>query len=196
MDISEPSIHAGGGTAAAVSASLAAATAALVATLSASRKANRDRLADIQRDVEHLAGLQQTLLLAAREDEAVLEDLMSKYRGKAASDDELNAALRRAANSTIGIAISATTICEIAERLAHSASRFTVSDVGAAAALARGATIGALLTAETNIWMLARSGDHDIATIRERREGVEELDRRSQEATQNALRITRERLRA
>jgi formiminotetrahydrofolate cyclodeaminase len=104
------------------------------------------------------------------------------------------AVLGRAADSSIAIARAATEVVEIAARQAPFASRFTVSDVGAAAAIARGAAQAALLTARTNIGMIARNPAATGEQVESLAVACRELDERSAAAAGEALRLTNERM--
>jgi len=192
--IADPGQHVGGGTAAAIAAALAAATAALVAHLSIGRKTNRDRAADIRADLDRLSALQEELLLAAHDDEAALDTLLNLYRDRQTPEAAMIAALEKAGQTSITIARAATEVCEIAAQQAPIASRFTISDLGAAAGIARGAVTAALLTAETNVALLRGHGPAGQRTAEPLQDAIAKLQARAEHAAQAALEITRERI--
>ena len=65
----------------------------------------------------------------------------------------------RAAEEPIRLATEIALLLEIVRGDVSRASRFTVSDLGAAAALARGAAIASLLTARVNVALLREEAD-------------------------------------
>ena len=189
--ISSPDVHAGGGSAAAASASLAAATAELVVILTAKRQSTAEIVTAIEQDSRRLKELRGELLEAGDADEAALDRLMHAYRAKGASQGDQ---LVEAAETSLAIAGLALEVIEIAAREVPLASRFTASDLGAAAALAQGAATAALLTAGINIQLLVREGpgfDESRDRLGKRAAAIEEA---ATEAAQIALSTTRERI--
>ena len=179
--IADPNVHVGGGTAAAASAALAAATAELVVTLSSRRKSNRADRPEIDADRVRLGELAQAAKTIGAEDERALADLMASYSSNNRPSLDRATLLLNAAKSTLGISTIAVEIMEIAERQAGFATRFTVSDLGAASALAYGATVSGLLTARININLLEKeevSGDHRMR-LADLRDSVDSTESRA-----------------
>ncbi len=194
--IEDTSQHVGGGTAAALSAAMCAAAAALVTELSRRRRSNRDLALSIGADLDHLQQLKHALLDAAEADERALNDLMELYQRKSTPSTDLRAALLQATESSLAIARMSTEICEVAARQSEIATRFTVSDLGAAASISRGAVIASLLTAETNIRLLDGIDDEQSSQLDHHRSRIEDLEQRSGNAAGQAIEIARDRIRA
>ena len=135
--IADPDVFCGGGSVAALACAGAAASALLVFRLSHRRKSNATRRDDI-------ASLQK--LLAAQRSAKATGDWTTYY-----------SALERAALAPIHIAEQVGKLLSIITPHLPIATRFTVSDLGAAATIAEGAARGALLTAEVNIVLLAEN---------------------------------------
>lgn len=171
--IADPEVFCGGGSVAAVTAAGAAATALLVMRLNAKRRSNasvRDvielAIADTERAVDAFGA-------AADEDIAILDDLLTAQQATRSGHGHADylAALARAAESPLRIAERVVELLDaIAGQLSIS-TRFTVSDLGAAAVLAEGACRAAFLTAEVNIALLAEAdgADPEIARALETR---------------------------
>lgn len=192
--IADPGQHVGGGTAAAVAAALAGASAALVANLSAGRKSNREHADQIRADIDRLDELQSELLVAARDDEAALSTLLDLYKVRDTPESEMIAALERAAQTSITIARAAAEVCDIAWRQAPIASRFTISDLGAAAVIAQGAAVAAVLTAETNAVLLRKYESVDPGALKSLVDTINTLEKRATDAAQSTLELTRKRI--
>lgn len=189
--IASPAIHAGGGSAAAAAASLAAATAELVVTLTLKRAPSGDVAQTADHDARRLKELRTALLDAGDADESALDRLMQTYRTKGASR---SAEFVDAAGTSLAVAGLAQEVIEIAAREVPFASRFTASDLGAAASLAHGAATAALLTARINIQLLVREGQSLDATRDELGERAAVIDRAAQRAVDDALSATQERI--
>jgi formiminotetrahydrofolate cyclodeaminase len=190
-----PDSHSGGAAAAAAAASLAAATAALVTSLSGRRRRNAEHWQAIQNDARRLQTLQHQLLDAGGEDERALAQLMKLYSARSVGDRaELQAALQAAAESSIEIARLAGEVCSIADGQIPHASRFTVSDLGASAALARGAVTAALLTAEVNVALLRDLAVEDHAITEQLSKSIADIDATAAPATRRAITGARQRI--
>lgn len=165
--VTDPSFFCGGGSVAALTASNAAALTLLVMGLSAGRKANRKRKADIERQIGDVESLQQRLYAAADSDLDVLDELLRTQRHTKKTGDRsgYQAALFAAAQSPYRICQLCFELLEIIEAQLTSASRFTVSDLGAAAALAMGAIQGAILTTDVNVALLRDETNADADQI-------------------------------
>lgn len=191
-EVAVPSVHLGGGAAAAASASLAAASAELVVSLSIRKKTPPDIRQSLARNRDRLQELRDELLKAADEDEAALDDLMDAY-ARRASETERLPLLERAAHTVLEITRKSAEVVEISAANVEHASRFTVSDLGAAAALAHGAVVAAALTVDVNLRLLAE-GDADQATVDRLRAELETLEDKSKTTVDRAVARTKERL--
>jgi formiminotetrahydrofolate cyclodeaminase len=152
--IADPDRFSGGGAVAALTSASAAATALLV-----SRLADRRRGATSEQSPSsspQLGELVERFFESADRDLQVLADLLAAQRTMRA--DGLRApyvaALRAAAEEPLRLASDIALLLEIIRHDLPRANRFTVSDLGAAAALARGAAHAALLTATVNVALL------------------------------------------
>jgi formiminotetrahydrofolate cyclodeaminase len=104
----------------------------------------RDEIAEL---LEHVAAARRTFEGAADQDMAAFEELVAVQRSvkqlpepdSAEATLQLNAAYVRAASVPLSLAKQALELMRNAEAGLEFASRFTVSDIGAAAALAHGA---------------------------------------------------------
>jgi formiminotetrahydrofolate cyclodeaminase len=157
--VADPAQNAGGGVVVGMTLAGAAASAELVLRLAVKRKSLADRRDEIARLLEQVAEARRTFEGAADEDKAAFEELVSVQRrvtqmpeGDADEAQKLlNTAYVRAASSPLALARAALELMRNAEAGLQFASRFTVSDIGAAAALAHGALEAALLTVSANL---------------------------------------------
>jgi formiminotetrahydrofolate cyclodeaminase len=154
--IADPEVFCGGGSVAALAAAGAGATALLVMRLSLRRRRNADRAGDIQRDIEHTEQIIERCYAAADEDIARLDELLAAQRAAKSSGDQTRylAALEAAAESPIAMSEEISELLDVVGAQLSIATRFTASDLGAAASIAEGAVRGALLTADVNIELL------------------------------------------
>lgn len=183
--------HVGGGSAAAASGSLAAATAQLVVALSIRRSTPAELADRLKATSDRLAGIRTELMDAGDADEQVLDALMAAYRARG-EDQEIQ--LEAAAQSTLRIAALALEVVEIAAGMVEFASRFTASDLGAAASIAHGAVDAACMTARINIIMMEDLEDGNARTISELRSELERIEKTSSEMVEIARTRTRQRL--
>jgi formiminotetrahydrofolate cyclodeaminase len=120
---------------------------------------------------------------------------MKLYSARSVGDRaELQAALQAAAESSIEIARLAGEVCSIADGQIPHASRFTVSDLGASAALARGAVTAALLTAEVNVALLRDLAVEDHAITEQLSKSIADIDATAAPATRRAITGARQRI--
>jgi formiminotetrahydrofolate cyclodeaminase len=139
-------------------------------------------------DTRRLQTLQHQLLDAGGEDERALSQLMKLYSARSVGDRaELQAALQAAAESSIEIARLAGEVCSIADSQIPHASRFTVSDLGASSALARGAVTAALLTAEVNVALLRDLATEDDSITERLRKSIADIDASVATTAQHAV---------
>ena len=189
--ISARNIYVGGGSAAAAAAAIAAASAELVVTLSIRKSTPPEIKTFLREKKDRLVAVQARLLEAADDDEAALANLMSFYRTREGDEVETLAA---AALPAIEIAeLSSETVAIAADCVEH-ASRFTVSDLGTAAAIGHGATTAALLTAQINISLIRDLdvGPSDLSSDLEA--NVAAIEERTQIDADRALAWTRQQL--
>jgi glutamate formiminotransferase/formiminotetrahydrofolate cyclodeaminase len=166
--IANPEVFCGGGSVAAVTAAGAAATALLVMRLNVRRRSNAAMRDQIEQAIVETEAAIARFHAAADTDIAILGELLDAQRAARSSGDRLPyiAALTKAAESPLAMCDEISALLEtIATQLTIS-TRFTVSDLGAAAVLAEGACRGALLTAEVNIALLADADDADREVVR------------------------------
>ncbi|CAN5482421.1 hypothetical protein BH23CHL2_BH23CHL2_19380 [soil metagenome] len=189
--IASPNLHVGGGTAAAAAASLAAAAAELVVALTARRASAAEHEATVRMDLDRLRSLREELTAAGDQDEAALDRLMDSYKKKLSSRSEL---LVGAARTTLDIAKKSTEVIQIAARQVPLASRFTASDLGASASIARGAATAGLLTAQINIQLLEKDSNAVHQIVEELRASAAEIDRIGREEYDLALNATYRRI--
>lgn len=172
--IADPEVFSGGGSVAAIAGAGAAATALLVMRLNVRRKANAARRDAIQAAVERTESIARELYAAADADIATLDRLLEAQRELKAGGAEQHyvAALEAAARSPLVVGELLHELLAIVDEQLAIATRFTVSDLGAAAVLAGGACRAALLTAEVNIALLRERPSADgerIDAIEQRR---------------------------
>jgi formiminotetrahydrofolate cyclodeaminase len=179
--VADPAIFCGGGSVAALAGAGAGATALLVMRLNARRRSNAARLPEIEAAVAETERFIAACYAAADEDIRLLQELLDAQRALkvGGTSEAYLRALAQAAESPIVIAEHAASLLPIIATQVEVATRFTVSDLGAAAVLLEGACRAALLTAEVNIALLAEQPD--VAT-----ELVDALDRRRVAAEQAA----------
>lgn len=183
--ITDTDDYSGGGTVAALTAASAAAVATLVLRLSARRKSNAHASDEIRRATDRVTELADAFYAAADDDSRVFRTLMETRREARRSGDwdDYHQALQDAALSPVHLSEHIVELLAIIDEQVQYASRFTVSDLGAAATLAHGALQGALLTAEVNISLL-RSAETGS------RIDPEELDQQRRNLEEDARRLT------
>jgi methenyltetrahydrofolate cyclohydrolase len=155
--IADPGHHSGGGTVAAITASLAGALSVMIGRLSANRRSNRASREEIDGVINGITGLITRLQESADADSEVLVELMTAYRERSSNESKYIETLHRAAQSTLQLGDEIHQLLLLIERLLPFATRFTVSDLGAAATISRGALTAALLTADVNVRLIQDS---------------------------------------
>jgi len=171
--IADPDRFSGGGSVAATTAAGAAATALLVMRLNARRRTNASIRDQIEASIAATEAWIDAFHNAAQADITILNELLDAQREARDSGDRTRylAALQHAAESPLEMAEMISELLGIVASQLPISTRFTVSDLGAAAALAEGACRAALLTAEVNIALLreANDADQEIAAALEQR---------------------------
>lgn len=167
--IADPDIFCGGGSVAAITAAGAATTALLVMQLNVRRRSNAGKREEILDAIAETQAAIDAFHDAADLDIAILNELLAAHRASRSGGDQAGylAALTRAAESPLSIADGIAALLETIESQLSISTRFTVSDLGAAAALAEGACRAALLTAEVNIALLGEADGADASTVRQ-----------------------------
>jgi formiminotetrahydrofolate cyclodeaminase len=162
--IADPDIFCGGGSVAALAGAGAAATALLVMRLNAKRRSNAAIRGEIEELIIRTDALIEKFYRAADADIQQLQVLLDAQRAlKHGGDrDSYAHALVRAAESPIEVAELVQELLETIKTQLDISTRFTVSDLGAAAVLADGCCRAALLTAEVNIALLAETEGVDV----------------------------------
>lgn len=180
--VGDPDIFVGGGSVAALTGAAAGATALLVMRLNARRKSLKHLQSAIQDAVYEVERIVDTCQSAADEDINLLAELLDAHRHARKSGDQTGyvTALTAAAESPIRISAAVAELLAIIEAQIEISTRFTVSDLGAAATLAAGSCQAALLTAEVNIALLLEHPATD-------RPAVEALDTRREELRSRAI---------
>ncbi len=157
--VADPAHNSGGGVAAGLALAAAAASAELVLKLAARRKslaADRPRIEPL---LDVVAAHRSSFEDAADRDVAAFSQLVEAQRAakelKEAQPEAAHLALQRAyvhaASVPLAFAEEGLAFMYEVEAGLEFASRFTISDLGAAAALARGAIDAALLTVDANL---------------------------------------------
>ncbi len=175
--IADPDVFCGGGSVAALAAAGAAATALLVMRLNVKRRSNIGSRDDIQQAIADTEAAIEAFHAAADDDIAILGELLNAQRAarSGGSSDDYLVALTSAAESPLRMAERIALLLDTIATQLPISTRFTVSDLGAAAVLAEGACRAALLTAEVNIAMLGEADGIDaglVQTLEDRRAGV------------------------
>jgi methenyltetrahydrofolate cyclohydrolase len=194
--ISDPEVFCGGGSVAALSGAGAGATALLVMRLNARRKANAQHLERIYSAIQVTEDLIEACYRAADDDIRVLDELLAAQRALKASGnrDSFRQTLARAAESPMTVADRIAALLPLISDQLDLTPRFTVSDLGAAAVLAAGASRAALLTAEVNIALLSDDPEVDAGVVARLSSRCVELRQRVTASADEIERQTRERL--
>jgi methenyltetrahydrofolate cyclohydrolase len=169
--VADPSRESGGGVVVGITLAGAAASAELVLRLAVKRKSLTHRRNEIAELLDRVAAARRSFEDAADQDIAAFEHLVATQRAikqlpeteQTASREQLSNAYVQAADVPLGLARQALEFMRDVERGLEFATRFIASDIGAAAALARGAIDAALLTVDAN---LAYVDDGTAATRR------------------------------
>ncbi len=168
--VADPSHNSGGGVAAGLTLAAAAASAELVLKLASRRKslaAERPRIDPLLSSIAaHRASFEE----AADRDVAAFSRLVEAQRdAKGLKEPQPEAAAKslqhayvHAASVPLGFAEEGLAFMRAVEVSLEFASRFTISDLGAAAALARGAIDAALLTVRANLAYVEDGGGAEL----------------------------------
>lgn len=157
--VADPARNSGGGVVVGLTLAGAAASAELVLRLAAKRKSLAARRGEIAALLGEVEAARRSFEDAADQDVAAFNQLVEVQRevkqlpeiDRDGARDRLTTAYVRASDVPMNLARQALEFMRDAERGLEFASRFTISDIGAAAALARGAIEAALLTVEANL---------------------------------------------
>jgi formiminotetrahydrofolate cyclodeaminase len=187
--VADPDQHAGGGVIVGMTLAGAAASAELVLRLAMKRKSLAPRRDEIAALLDRVTDARRTFEGSADEDRTAFEELVAVQRSvkqlpdptSAEAKQRLNDAYVRAASVPLSLARQALDLMRNAEAGLQFASRFTVSDIGAAAALAHGALEAALLTVQANLAYV------DAATAGETREEMAGLRNEATLVTERVL---------
>lgn len=199
--IADPAHLSGGGAVAAVTLAGAAAVVELVLRLARERPSQASRRAEIEQLLAELHELGQRALGGAEQDLAAFKRLMAAQQDvkdaadedKAVARDVLQQTWLDAASAPAALAADGLALLEIVARALPFGTRFTVSDLGAGAALASGTIGAALLTAEANLSYVAgergaalRQRCHQIRSTARKLEN--DIEERTRERIENARR--------
>jgi formiminotetrahydrofolate cyclodeaminase len=167
--IADPGVFSGGGSVAALAAASAGSLALLVMRLNAKRKVYQEQRPELEAAIDRMSRVVERFYQAADEDIEMLDQLLGAQRHQKATGDSADyiSALTAAARSPIQLAELTVELVELIDSQMPLASRFTISDLGAAAVLAEGACRAALLTAEVNIALLRDIEGSDPAVLQE-----------------------------
>ncbi len=157
--VADPSHNSGGGVIAGLTLAGAAASAELVLRLAVRRKSLADQREQIEKLLNGVVNHRVSFENAADRDIAAFTELVNTQRemkllrkeAPAEADTRLQSAYVHAAEVPLALSREAIEFMEEVQSSLDFASRFTVSDLGAAAALARGAIDAALLTVDANL---------------------------------------------
>ncbi len=147
----------GGGAAAAVSGAMAAALAGMVSRLTVGKKKYAEVEGRMREVIEAADDLKVRLALAAEEDSAAFEAVLSAMRlpresevEQEARQGEIRRATIQAARIPLQVAIAAAQAAELAAEVAETGNLNAISDAASAVALARAALQGAALNVRIN----------------------------------------------
>ena len=194
--VADPALFSGGGSVAALAAAGAGALTLLVGRLAARRKSNAHAVDTLRTALAVTETLIERFYSAADLDLVVLDRLLDAQRAlkHGGKRGEYADALREAARSPLQLADDCVTLLGQIELLTPFATRFTVSDLSAAAALSEGACRAALHTADVNIALLHDESSADeeevgrlAAAARRAREAAAERSGRIQHAASRTI---------
>lgn len=196
-ELADPNHFSGGGAVAAVTLVETLATTRLVVSLALRRRSLAPRRAEIQAILDALEQLETELSGAADRDLAALAALLDAQRSARSADPTVKPeaqqlvedALRRAAAEPATLADHALALLRLIRRAVPFATRFTVSDLGAAAAMAGGAVTASLLMSEVNLALLG-----DAPGLSELRDRVARLRQQAPAIAGEIVDLTRARL--
>jgi formiminotetrahydrofolate cyclodeaminase len=196
--VADTQVFCGGGSVAAVTAAGAASTALLVMRLNRSRKANAAHVNDIDRAIERTEAIVSEFHALADADIAALAVLLDAQRALRNDGDGARAryldALLAAARSPVTIGEVGLELLHLIEAETPRAARFTISDLGAAAALLDGACQAAFLTSEVNIALLREASDADVTAVEAVNDRLQQLSMEIDRRARQIEELTRERI--
>lgn len=157
--VADPGHNSGGGVIVGLTLAGAAASAELVLRLAARRKSLASRRDEVETLLDAVESHRASFEGAAERDIAAFTRLVDTQREAKrkreqhpeAAKMELQRAYVHAAQAPLSLAREALDFIKEVEQAVELASRFTISDLGAAAALARGAIDAAVLTIDANL---------------------------------------------
>jgi formiminotetrahydrofolate cyclodeaminase len=189
--VADPEQFSGGGSVAAMAAAGAASVALLVMRLNARRRSNATQASVVEAGIAEVSSLTERFYRAADEDLWVLDRLLIAQRAakRTGERDAYRAALTAAAESPIALARDVGALLARIDEHVPLSTRFTVSDLAAAAAIAEAAGRAALVTAEVNLALLKDDPDVNIERVRQL---VDETVSLRQSLGDSATRIERE----
>lgn len=157
----------GGGAVAAITAAGAASLVQLVLDLAARRKSNAQRRPHIEEALDRATALSRSFANAADTDALALDRLLAAQKGLKVANDrgQYQFALVEAARAPLQIAEDCNELLQIIEENMRHATTFTVSDLGAAAALAFGALQAATMMCDVNLSLLYKEEGTDIQAL-------------------------------
>jgi formiminotetrahydrofolate cyclodeaminase len=157
--IADPAHHSGGGAIAAMTLAGAAAVVELVIRLAYDRPSQVQHREVIEPLLRETIEIRQRALTGADKDLAAFNRLLQAQQGvkdarednKMAAQESLQLAWLEAASAPAELAADALALIEVVKHALPFGTRFTVSDLGAGAALANGTIRAAILTVEANL---------------------------------------------
>lgn len=194
--VADPDYFVGGGSVASATGASAVAITLLVTRLNRRRRANEPQFETIDAAVLQLEQLQERFYRHIDEDIRVLDRLLKAQRALKRGPDrnDFVSALLAAAQSPLDMARDLVRLLEVIAGQLALASRFTVSDLGAAATLSDGACRAALLTVDVNLALLSNepgANKGDLAALhlecRQLRETSERTANSIELATRTAI---------
>jgi formiminotetrahydrofolate cyclodeaminase len=186
-DVADPAQNSGGGVVAGLTLAGAAASAELVLKLAAKRKSLASKRETIEALLQEVVAHRASFEEAADRDMAAFSELVATQReAKSLRETDPHAAHSRlqdayvhAAQVPLSLSQEATVFMARVEAGLEFASRFTISDLGAAAALARGAIDAALLTVDANLaYVEDERADQLRGQVKEARQRADEIANR------------------
>jgi formiminotetrahydrofolate cyclodeaminase len=138
---------------------MAAGLATMVASMSRGKKAYLEYESQLSAAIARLSALREELKAAIDADAAAYNSVMKAYKQAKSSNEKaaqaaIDSALKEATAVPLGVAERAQEVAQLAESLVPITNPHMKSDLTTAAALARGATAGALANVEINLLSL------------------------------------------
>ncbi len=166
--VADPSRYSGGGSVGAAAAAFSASLAELVMTLSRNRKSNQPNIDIIDRDLANMRALRDRFIGTIDEDARLLDKLMALYGSRSPETEaEYTKALILAADEPLRLATDVKSLLQIILTQVKFASRFTVADLAAAAAIGSASAFSALMMTEVNLSLLEKREPSDTEKFAE-----------------------------